>query len=128
MKLLLKIVICAFLTSFAARAIETHGEPFLARITYYTDHQTASGKKPVQGVTVAAEKAHRFGSKFYIPQLKVKVGGNGEFVVHDRGPWVQSRKASKGKLPVIDIYVSSHSKVRALGRQKDNVFKVYRIK
>ena len=100
-------------------------EFFLARITYYTGPQTASGKKPIQGVTVAAEKKYKFGHRFYIPDLKNKVGGDGNFIVHDRGPHVQSRKASKGKLPVVDVYVSSNAEVKKLTKYKDNVFKVY---
>lgn len=105
------------------------GEPkrgFLARITYYVDHQTASGAEPVQGDTVAAERAFKFGTKFYIPDLKKKVGGNGVFIVQDRGPWVQARKASRGKLPVIDVYVSSRAQLKALTKHKDNVFRVYK--
>lgn len=77
---------------------------------------------------MAAEREYKFGTKFYIPQLKAKVGGDGTFAVFDRGPHVQRRVASRGKLPVIDIYVTSHAKVRKLGGQKDNVFKVYKVK
>lgn len=98
-------------------------DKFKARITYYSGTQTASGKKPVQGETVAAEKRFKFGQKLHIPELK-KIVGDDTFTVHDRGPWVESRKASKGKLPVIDVYVSSRAQAKKLGLLKNNIFTV----
>jgi len=117
-----------FLTGFCQANTDDFQNSFLARITYYTDKRTAKGVKPAQGVTVAAERAFKFGTKFYIPDLIGKVGGNGIFVKHDVGPHVESRKASHGKMPVIDVFVSSSSKVKLLKAHKDNIFRVYRFK
>lgn len=104
-------------------------QEFTAHVTYYTNDprygkKTASGKLAVQGVTVAASKDLPFGTRLYIPELSKLVGGNGTFVVQDRGSAVQSRRASRGKLPVIDIYVNSHSQVQKLKRAKRHIFKV----
>lgn len=113
-RILILLALCASLQA---------GE-FLARITYYSGSRTASGKKPVQGVTVAAERKYPFGTALTIPELEGVVSSS-KFIVQDRGPAVQARKASKGKLPVIDVYVSSQAKVRELSKRKKNVFKVY---
>ena len=99
-------------------------EEFVARITYYSGSQTASGTKPVQGSTVAAANNLKIGTKLSIPELAPIVGGSGVFVVHDRGPAVQSRRASRGKLPVIDVYVRSRATVRKLSQSKKTTFKV----
>lgn len=101
-------------------------DSFVARITYYTDHQTAIGKKPVQGVTVAAERAFKYGSRFYIPDLIGRVGGDGTFVKHDCGPAVEKRKASKGKFPIIDVFVSSSAKMNKLKKDPNNIFRVFK--
>lgn len=100
------------------------GEVFFARVTYYTGNKTASGKTPVQGVTVAAAKKLKFGTKLSIPELASIVGGNGTFVVQDRGPAVEKRTASNGKMPVIDVYVNSRSMVKKLARNKKQIFKI----
>jgi hypothetical protein len=73
---------------------------------------------------VAAPKKYKFGTKFFIPELAKIVGGTGEFVCKDRGPAVERRAASGGKLPVIDIYVSSKAQVAKLAKLKKNTFKV----
>jgi hypothetical protein len=123
MKLLLKILGLSLL--LCCESAGKQAEYFWARVTYYTGPQTASGRKPVQGITIAAEKKYKFGHRFHIPDLKKKVGGDGGFVVHDRGPAVEGRKASRGKLPVIDVYVTSRTQLQRLAQQKDNIFKVY---
>ena len=93
---------------------------FTARITYYTNDPKWGNKvawsrqgHAVKGETVAAPSRLKFGTRLSIPQLKGKVG-DGEFVVHDRGPAVERGTASGGKLPVIDVYVSSHAEVNRL--------------
>lgn len=101
-----------------------NAEEFTARITYYHGKKTASGLVPIQGVTIAAERKYRFGTKVHIPELVPLVGGSGWFVVQDRGPAVQSRRASNGKTPVIDVYVNSRALVNKLAKQKKNTFKV----
>lgn len=122
MKLLFLIVGIALTLSYPSKGGE---DWFWARITYYTDKQTASGVKPVQGDTVAAERAFKFGTRFHIPDLKkISKDGKGVFTTSDRGPAVEKRIASKGKYPVIDIYVSNHSKIREYSRSFPSVVKV----
>lgn len=106
-------------------------EYFLARITFYTDcpiygKKTASQRIAEEGTTIAASKNIPFGTQYYIPRLKEWIDTDGKFRVDDRGPEVDSRKASRGKLPVIDIYVDSKAKVRQLGSRKSNIFKVFK--
>lgn len=103
---------------------------FLARVTFYTDdpqwgNRTASGVIAKEGTTIAAAKDVAFHTEYDIPRLREWMSTDGSFTVHDRGSWVDSRKASKGKLPIIDVYVSSHYKVRKLGGKSENIFKVY---
>ena len=103
---------------------------FMARVTFYTDcpkygKKTASTRIAQEGTTVAASKDVPFGTKYTIPRLKQWLKTDGVFRVDDRGPWVDQRKASKGKLPVIDVYVSSKAKEKRLGSKSKNVFKVY---
>ena len=105
-------------------------EEFIARITFYSEDgrwgkKTASGAIASQGNTCAAERRFKFGTKLNIPALK-SVMGDSTYTVQDRGKDVQSRKASKGAVPVIDIYVSSEKKVRQFAKNKNlNRVKVY---
>jgi len=115
------------------KPVEKSKEPeyFLARITFYTDcpkwgKKTASTRIAEEGTSVAAAKTIPFGTQYVIPRLKEWMNTDGNFRVDDRGPWVCQRKASKGKYPVIDIYVDSHEKVRILGGRSKNIFKVYK--
>ena len=104
---------------------------FLARITFYTDDprygkKTSSGVIAKQGTTVAAAKSVPYGTEYEIPRLKQWINTDGNFVVHDRGSALCRRTASKGKYPVLDIYVSSAKMVKKLGGRSQNIFKVYR--
>lgn len=105
-------------------------EFFLARVTFYTDcpiygRKTASQRIAVQGTTVAAAKTVPFGTEYRIPRLAGWIKTDGVFRVDDRGPAVDAMTASKGKFPVIDVYVSSSSTVKRLGAFSGNIFKVY---
>lgn len=122
MKYLLLLLLCGCTTLAKTKPKKDY---FLARITFYTDWQTAQGIKPVEGTTVAAAKKHKFGTKFYIPRLKEWMDTDGKFIVHDRGSAVERRVASRGKYPVIDVFVNSHAKVSELGARSNNIFKVY---
>lgn len=109
----------------------TEPDYFYARITFYTDDPTYGKKTASQvianeGTTVAAAKRVPFHTKYYIPRLKEWMDTDGSFVVHDRGSAVDRRTASRGKYPVIDVYVNSRSKVRRLGSKSRNIFKVYK--
>lgn len=75
-------------------------QEYNARVTYYwTGHITSLGKKPIAGKTIAVDpKIIPYGSKVEIPQIgKTYISG-------DTGPWVVSKKASRGKTIVVDIY------------------------
>lgn len=107
---------------------------YYARITFYTNDsrygkKTASGNVAVEGTTVATDRGTKFGTKLSIPELRNVVGNDDIFVVQDRGSAVQKRTASNGKLPVIDVYVSSNKKVKSLSATKKyHMVKVYPIK
>lgn len=128
---ILTILFTLLLTSCAvSHSEEPEKDYFLARITFYTDDprwgkKTASGKIAQSGTTVAAAKNVPYGTQYYIPRLKEWMKTDGHFEVMDRGSAVCKRIASSGKLPVIDIYVSSHTMVRKLGGKSKNIFKVY---
>lgn len=104
---------------------------YTARITYYsTDSKWGNrvacqrSKRAKEGVSVAAHPNFKFGTKLYIPQLKGKIG-NGNFIVQDRGGAVTSKKASRGRAYVFDIYVTSHSKIRKHAYSQPEYMKVY---
>jgi hypothetical protein len=104
---------------------------YTARITYYsTDGKWGnrvacqSSKRAKEGVSVAAHPNFKFGTKLYIPELKGKIG-NGNFIVQDRGSAVTSKKASRGKAYVFDIYVTSHSKIHRFAHSQPEYMKVY---
>lgn len=107
---------------------------YTARITYYsTDGEWGDrvacqrAKHAKETITVAAHPDFKFGTRIYIPDLKGKIG-NGYFIVQDRGGAVTSKKASKGKAYVFDIYVNSHSKIRKHAYSQPEYMKVYVIK
>lgn len=101
------------------------GKPQLARITYYCASEDGKWKNRVSdqkvkyaryGTTVAACPSVPFGTKVVIPKLRGIID-DGQFVVQDRGSAVTSKKASGGKLPVIDVYVRSREEMRNLARK-----------
>lgn len=89
-------------------------EKYTARITYYSVGQDKWGDKVAcpktyrakEGITVAAHPNFKFGTKVHIPKLKGVIG-DGDFIVQDRGSWVTSKKAAKGKAYVFDVYTRS---------------------
>ena len=116
------------------KAIPKYSQVYTARITYYsTDGKWGSrvacqrSKRAKEGVSVAAHPNFKFGTKLYIPQLKGKIG-NGNFIVQDRGGAVTSKKASRGKAYVFDIYVTSHSKIHKYAYSEPEYMKVYVLK
>ncbi len=111
-----------------------HVKVYTARITYYsTDGKWGDrvacqrAKRAKEGVSVAAHPDFKFGTKIFIPGLKGKIG-DGNFIVHDRGGAVTSKKASKGKAYVFDIYVTSHSKISKYAHSQPEYMKVYVVK
>ena len=115
------ILLFAILILFApvVNAIE-----YLARVTYYVDTQTASGSKPEEGITVAACEKTPMGKKLHIPALK-KINGTGIFIKQDVGPAVEKRIASKGKFPIIDVYVSRKEKIKKYSKSYPALVWVY---
>lgn len=116
------------------KAISKYSQVYTARITYYsTDGKWGNrvacqrSKRAKEGVSVAAHPNFKFGTKLYIPQLKGKIG-DGNFIVQDRGGAVTSKKASRGKAYVFDIYVTSHSKIRKYAYSQPEYMKVYVVK
>lgn len=94
-------------------------ETFVARVTFYTDDDVYGDKvadpktkRAKEGITVATAKDIPFGTRLRIPDLDGVVG-DGDFIVQDRGAHVQKRVASRGKTPIVDVYVSSHSKLKS---------------
>lgn len=107
---------------------------YTARITYYSADGKWGNKVACQrskyakeGITVAAHPNFKFGTKVYIPALKGKIG-DGNFIVQDRGGAVTSKKASRGKAYVFDIYVATHSKIRKHALSRPEYMKVYVVK
>jgi hypothetical protein len=102
---------------------------FRARITFYRPGEdrygvrTASGHRAHEGRTIAAGWWAPYGLKVMIARLKGVVG-NGNFVVEDRGRDVERMKASKGTLPVVDVFVASRAKYRRCVRSCESVMDV----
>ena len=91
---------------------------YRARITYYEDGKQVAWSKVKtarEGDSVAAHPVFKFGTRISIPALKGIVG-DGEYVVHDRGPAVTKAVASGGKGYVFDVYVKSSARVRSLAK------------
>ncbi len=103
-------------------------ETYRARITYYHDGSgrvaDSKTKRAVKGITLAAHPKWKFGTKVTIPELKGKLGNTGEFVVQDRGPAVTSKKASRGKAYVFDVYVKNEREVQAYAKKMPAYMKV----
>ena len=111
-----------------------YSQVYTARITYYsTDGKWGNrvacqrSRRAKEGVTVAAHPNFKFGTKLYIPQLKGKIG-DGNFIVQDRGGAVTSKKASRGRAYVFDVYVTTHSKIRRYAYSQPEYMKVYVVK
>ena len=96
-------------------------ETYWARITYYHDGSgrvaDSKTKRAVKGVTLAAHPRFPFGTRVTIPALKGKLGSSGQFVVQDRGSAVTSKKASRGKAYVFDVYVKNDREVRVYAKK-----------
>ena len=117
MKLLLFLTTLTFFLLFY-NALSANEEDMKARITYYYPappwgNQVACPKtsKAKKGITVAAHSDFKFGTKIYIKKLDGVIG-DGRFIVQDRGPAVEKKKASKGGAYVFDIFVNNRSEIR----------------
>lgn len=95
-------------------------ETYRARVTYFSDGKLVAcqkAKKGIVGVSVAAHPDFKFGTRISIPALKGIVG-DGQYVVHDRGPAVTKKIASRGRAYVFDVYVRTNSEVKRLAYSK----------
>jgi 3D (Asp-Asp-Asp) domain-containing protein len=74
-----------------------------------------------EGVTLAVDPDQiPYGSRVRIPSLAdISRNGDGVFVAHDTGGDVRRRRASGGKLPVLDVFVDGPDKARAQARQRE---------
>ena len=104
-----------------------------ARLTFYTrfddpgyaDGRTAAANpatgqaKAQEGVTVAVDPDQiPYGSQVRIPSLApFSQKGDGVFTAHDTGADVVNRRASGGKLPILDVYVDGQDKATAQARR-----------
>lgn len=78
------------LTVYWARGGDTDGDT--------AKKKSSSGTKLREGVSVAVDpKLIPFYKRMYIPNLGIRVA-------HDTGTAVKSKKATNGKLPVIDVF------------------------
>jgi 3D (Asp-Asp-Asp) domain-containing protein len=95
----------------------------VARITFYNKHEDKYGnriacsshKRATRGKTIAAERTFPFGTIIRIPWL-AKFIGNGSYIVEDRGSAVESRRASRGRTPVLDVYAESKREMIRLAK------------
>jgi 3D (Asp-Asp-Asp) domain-containing protein len=101
-------------TLFAILALFTpvvNAKEYLARVTYYWTHHntTSTGAKPQAGKTIAVDpKIIPYGSKVFIPKMQKT------YVAMNTGPAVVSKKASRGKTIVVDIYCRTKAEADAL--------------
>ena len=91
-----------------------------ARVTYYCasedrrwKNKRADGGRIQPCRTAAMSKDIPFGSVVKIPALKPVIGCD-QFTVQDRGGVVESRKASHGLLPIVDVAVESKKMIKWL--------------
>lgn len=121
MRYLYAIIAIGFLSSCAtsniSEARQSGHRTYKARVTYYRPGEDKYGRRiacdshmrATEGRTVAASRSLPFGTKLQIPSLK-GILGDGMFVVQDRGRDVERKRASRGKYPVIDIFVATKKK------------------
>ena len=122
MKTLLLVLISILFVSCAVNSSET-GLKNLKKIkgvsTLYCPFEDKYGSRIAMspgirakdGYTVAAHSDFKFGTKIYIPALFGFRGNKSAiFEIQDRGKWIQSKKASKGKEYVFDFYVNTSKK------------------
>lgn len=127
-KILILSAIALLISNCSLNAKEVE---YTARITYYSNDikwgnkvACQKQKRAIHGVTIAAHPNFKFGTKVRIPALK-KYLGNENFVVHDRGSAVTSKKASKNGEYVFDVYVTSRANVRRFASSAPMYMKVY---
>ena len=118
MKKLFSIVMLALFSVCALGSAKD--TTYKARITYFSNGKLVAcqkAKRGIVGVSVAAHPDFKFGTRISIPAL-AGISGNGNYIVHDRGPDVTAKRASRGKAYVFDIYVGSQANVRRLAYSK----------
>ena len=123
---------CSIVAEKNSNAPKTTWEKVRARITYYSPHQDKWGSRVAdpntsrakKGVTIAAHPRFKFGTEVHIPELKNTFGTKG-FIVQDRGSAITSKKASKGKHYVFDVFVSSKAEIEKMSKKYPAYMDVY---
>lgn len=105
---IMKKLLIALFTILVLFTPSVNAKEMLARVTYYWgDTNTATGKRPICGKTIAVDpKIIPYGSIVKIPKM------GKHFTAHDTGPAVRSKKASRGKTIVVDVFCSSRAKAQ----------------
>jgi 3D (Asp-Asp-Asp) domain-containing protein len=123
---------CSVVDQKNSNTPKTTWEKVRARITYYSPYQDKWGSKVAdpntsvakKGITVAAHPKFKFGTEIHIPELKNTFGNKG-FIVQDRGSAITSKKASKGKYYVFDVFVSSNAEIKKMCKKYPPYMDVY---
>lgn len=119
---------------YAAKSNKPDYYTIEARITYYHPHQDKWGSQVADpntsrakhGVTVAAHPDFKFGQKIEIPHLSDHFG-DPIFIVQDRGGAVTSKRASRGKGYVFDVFCKDIKTYKRMIKNKEwMTVKVYR--
>lgn len=88
---------------------------FIARITFYGPHEDKYGCKLAcgllakEGETVAGHSNFPFFTKLSIPEFD-KMLPNNHFLIEDRGSAIQSKRASRGKTYVFDVFLNKRNR------------------
>lgn len=122
-------------TNTRAAMVPKNATKVVARITYYTKYEDRFGSRIAcspklrakEGETVAAHRNFPFWKRVFIPGLQKIVGdGDGVFVIQDRGKHVNSKKASRGKAYVFDVYLNrTNSQMRRFASTVPRDMEVY---
>lgn len=139
MKLRLFIIFITAILFFGCAGPEIqHGKmtPIKSRITFYSGaedkrwgNRVACGGRAKEGITCAVNPRDiHYYSKIIIPEFNNYFKNNNQFLATDTGTALKTRKASKGKFPVVDIYVNSRKKMNEMAAKIAPVLDVYIIK
>jgi 3D (Asp-Asp-Asp) domain-containing protein len=101
---------------------------FTARITTYYPGEDSWTSRRQSSTGIRLTSSHCAVDPAVIPYgSRITIAGWGTFVAVDTGTAVKSRKASGGKLPVIDIFCSSKQEAERLCKSRPMVAE-YQIK
>lgn len=113
------------LTLCATPMAEAKEQVLKVRLTYYSGQskwgrKTSTGKMSQHLKTCAVDpKIIPYGSTVKIPSMGLTLKAV------DTGPAVVRKTASRGKLPIVDIFVNSQADIRRLNSKNPNHVTVY---